>query len=781
MLQLRAKFTPYALLRQVFWMHVLRQSDTQRAGGVTMQGMCALLASMGSTLSPHTVQAWFTEHGNGTPTDILPYGAAILVLEREIQRPWTQKRPVIDPLGVEPLGVDPTDVDPVGPAGLELDHPGLDGSSSTASTDDPPTFVPTAPPAPWSAAGCGPWSSKPQSQLASHLVTAPPELAHPKPSSPRPRSWHNSLGLGLGRLSASPWPPPHSHSQSFGQNDSLREDLPPRSSFALAGTPATSQHLSVPSTGTARGVSPIPEDPDCVTPEQLEMDGDEAEEGTPRGMVKEQVIRLSRCPLCGRRRLARKGEVDIVTHLAVCASHDWAALDKLVTKEFVTAHQAQRKWYFKMVRKLGQGSYALGANSANIIVQDRETGEMIEEAAKAYVFIGIRALYKGARAHVEGARVRKMLRSMTLKSGAKFDDPASKRDIVPFVTFHKLNLDEYLLPLSEYQTFNQFFYRKLKPGARPIDEPGNERRLVSAADCRLTVFASVQEATRIWIKGLGFSLRTLLAGAADGAAVDRVEGGPMCIFRLAPQDYHRFHLPVSGRVVRITDVPGEYFTVNPQAVRSRLDIFGLNRRAVVVLDTPAFGRMYLVAIGATMVGSIIFTVTEGQAVRRGDELGYFAFGGSTLVCLFEPGRAIFDEDLITNSRAAIESLVRVGNGIGRANDRRISAPMFASAPAIPPTTLPPPPLPLSPSSPPPPPAPPLFAPAHNLHSAAAAAAATPPRGPSRAGTPSPHVVTSLHAGAGTGTGAGTGAGTGSSTSTSDSNSSRRTESRTLTL
>jgi phosphatidylserine decarboxylase len=146
----------------------------------------------------------------------------------------------------------------------------------------------------------------------------------------------------------------------------------------------------------------------------------------------------------------------------------------------------------------------------------------------------------------------------------------------------------------------------------------------------------------------------------------------------------------------MSDISGEYYTVNvsylssghadrcslqPQAIRTTLDVYGDNVRKIVPIDSPQFGRVMAVCVGAMMVGSIKTTVNEGDHVKRGQEFGYFAFGnrflfvvyvvltfgvgGSTIVVLFEKGKVEWDEDLLINGRASLETLVRVGMGIGR--------------------------------------------------------------------------------------------------------------------
>jgi len=370
--------------------------------------------------------------------------------------------------------------------------------------------------------------------------------------------------------------------------------------------------------------------------------------------------------LCHRPRLNSKAEVDIITHLGVCASSDWNRVNKIVVGNYVTPSQAQRKWYTKVISKVSSGSYQLGANSANIIVQNRLTGQLEEEKMQVYVRLGIRLLYKGASSRMEGARARRLLKSMSIKQGIKYDSPESAREIPAFIAFHKLNMDEIRKPLDSFKTFNQFFYRELKEDARPVASPDDPTVLVSGADCRMMAFESVGEATKLWIKGRDFTIATLL-GPQYAGDVHKYAQGPLCIFRLAPQDYHRFHSPVDGVIGPMTHIAGEYYTVNPQAIRSTLDVYGDNVRKIVPIDSPTFGRVYAVCVGAMMVGSIKTTAEEGQHVSRGEEFGYFAFGGSTIVALFEKGAVQWDEDLLLNGRACLETLVRVGMQIGRGN------------------------------------------------------------------------------------------------------------------
>lgn len=252
--------------------------------------------------------------------------------------------------------------------------------------------------------------------------------------------------------------------------------------------------------------------------------------------------------------------------------------------------------------------------------------------------------------------VRKLLKSLSFKQGRKYDDPASVSEIEPFINFHQLDMSEVLLPTDQFKNFNEFFYRALKPGARPISAPDDPRVIVSPSDCRTVVFNTIDAAQSIWIKGRDFTIERLL-GDAYPQDVKRYHGGSLGIFRLAPQDYHRFHIPVDGVLDEPKTIEGEYYTVNPMAIRSALDVYGENVRVIVPIDSVAHGRVMIVCVGAMMVGSTVITRKKGEQVKRGEELGYFKFGGSTLLLLFEPGQMRYDEDLVDNSNSALETLV----------------------------------------------------------------------------------------------------------------------------
>lgn len=136
--------------------------------------------------------------------------------------------------------------------------------------------------------------------------------------------------------------------------------------------------------------------------------------------------------------------------------------------------------------------------------------------------------------------------------------------------------------------------------------------------------------------------------------------------RLAPDDYHRFHSPLAGTITSIAWLGGELYSVKAAAINSRVNVLCENRRAVLRLETPAFGTAWLVAVGACQVGSVRLAVAAGEAVERGQELGRFRYGGSSVVLLLGAQRVRLDADLLENSARRLETLVRMGTSLGRA-------------------------------------------------------------------------------------------------------------------
>lgn len=312
-------------------------------------------------------------------------------------------------------------------------------------------------------------------------------------------------------------------------------------------------------------------------------------------------------------------------------------------------------------------------------VLDRATGEKTFETMSIYVRLGMHLLYYGSEQEkaLHWQRTLALLEAQSVKMGAQYDSPESKDHILPFIQSFALmpSMSEMVKPdPASYSTFNEFFGREIKETARPIAEPSNDFVTSSPADCRLTVFPTVELATKYWIKGFGFTLERLLG---DAALASQFEGGSIAIARLAPQDYHRWHAPVSGTVTAVREIPGAYYTVNPQAINEEgtLDVFCENRRSVMTLQRSSTGSpIAVIAVGAMLVGSIKYAKRDGDEglvsevgtqVRRGQCLGAFYYGGSTVIVLYPKGEVVLDEDLVKNScDKNMETLVKVGWRIG---------------------------------------------------------------------------------------------------------------------
>ncbi|KAJ5068586.1 phosphatidylserine decarboxylase [Anaeramoeba ignava] len=309
-----------------------------------------------------------------------------------------------------------------------------------------------------------------------------------------------------------------------------------------------------------------------------------------------------------------------------------------------------------------------------VFVMDRKTGIVTEENMPANVKIFTRSMFltKATRKTTNKKGVREILKHLTIRQGEQKDRFESKKEILPFIKRHNINVNEFLLDVKEFKTFNEFFYRKLKPGARSIDDIDDEHVVVSPADCRISVFPTISDATQIWIKGKNFTLLNLFGKDNNYSAqlASQFDGGSLMIARLAPQDYHRFHWSVGGEIIEPEiRIPGAYFTVSQISVTQEFDIYTENIRIVSVIETKEFGKVIVVSVGATCVGSIILTTGPGDKVLKGDEHGYFQFGGSTLLYLFQKGTIVFEKDVLENSIHLLETLIRMGERIGYSTKR----------------------------------------------------------------------------------------------------------------
>lgn len=308
---------------------------------------------------------------------------------------------------------------------------------------------------------------------------------------------------------------------------------------------------------------------------------------------------------------------------------------------------------FDLLRRLAD---MVGIEKVKVHIYSRAEGRVIPEYICGE---GLMRLFYGTSLGLKLTTRLFVHRWLSYVGGKWYDTPLSRKQIQAFAQEMQIDLNECEKPLGKYPSFNSFFARKLKPGARPINsEPG---ALVSPGDGRLLVFPRIQDDTVSYLKWAPIRLLELFAH--NRRLVEKFRYGSCAVLRLSPSDYHRFHFPAAGRVGRTVTVPGLLHSVNPYVLETERQVFAVNKRTICQLETQDFGPMVLMEIGAMGVGSIKQTTTSGSHVLRGQEKGYFKYGGSTTLLFAQEGRLVFDPDLVAHSGIGMETLVRMGERI----------------------------------------------------------------------------------------------------------------------
>lgn len=243
--------------------------------------------------------------------------------------------------------------------------------------------------------------------------------------------------------------------------------------------------------------------------------------------------------------------------------------------------------------------------------------------------------------------------------GWRMNRPVSREKIAPFLAQYQVSTEEMQESPETFAHFNAFFSRKLKPAARPIAvEPGS---VVFPADGRHFVIPDLAANDGIFVKGIRFDLTSLLR---DTKLAEKFKHGSMIISRLCPVDYHRFHFPCSGTPGTPHFINGSLYSVSPIALRQHPTLLWENKRCITKLQTEDLGEVLLLEVGATCVGTIVHTQESGQPVQKGDEKGYFLFGGSCFITIFEEGKIKFTDDLLEQSALGRETYARMGDVAG---------------------------------------------------------------------------------------------------------------------
>ena len=239
------------------------------------------------------------------------------------------------------------------------------------------------------------------------------------------------------------------------------------------------------------------------------------------------------------------------------------------------------------------------------------------------------------------------------------DTRMSRKEIKPFIEKFKVDPNEFLDEPDSYRSFNEFFYRKLKASARPVCQ--GQHTVAFPADGRHLVIENLGRDSWIFAKGRRLNLDQLL-GNSDLAG--KYHGGTAIVSRLCPSDYHRFHFPLAGVSDEGRLIQGSLYSVNPIALSRNLAWLWENKRQVTTVSQSPVGDYLFLEIGATNVGSIVGTHPGNQRAEKGDEKGYFRFGGSMVILIFQAGRIRPAEDLLTNSRSERETYARMGDRAG---------------------------------------------------------------------------------------------------------------------
>lgn len=254
------------------------------------------------------------------------------------------------------------------------------------------------------------------------------------------------------------------------------------------------------------------------------------------------------------------------------------------------------------------------------------------------------------------ALLRLLIRPWVSRAGGRLLETKVSRVLIrPFVKKHSIDMNEY--EAEEFRSYNDFFTRRLKPHVRNIE--ASPDAFISPCDSRLSVYR-INGREKFQVKHAGYTLESLLR---DKRLASKYAGGYVWIFRLCVEDYHHYIYVDHGRELVRRRIPGVFHTVNP-AAGDRIPIYKENTREYSVIQTENFGAVIQMEVGALLVGRIENRETA-DSVKRGQEKGNFAFGGSTVILVTHGGSAEPDPDILEHSMRGIETKVKLGEKIGR--------------------------------------------------------------------------------------------------------------------
>lgn len=285
--------------------------------------------------------------------------------------------------------------------------------------------------------------------------------------------------------------------------------------------------------------------------------------------------------------------------------------------------------------------------------KDREGNIVPDEGKQGKI---LKALY-GTKAGRQALKV--LVQPVVSKAGSRFlDSRISTCCISPFIEKSGVVMDEY--EEEDYESYNQFFTRRMKAGRRFF--AAEPEFLCAPCDSRLSVYP-IREDGIFTIKNTVYTMDRLVK---SHSLAEKYLGGMLCVFRLTVADYHHYCYVDDGIKTKNYRIPGVFHTVNPLA-NDQYPVYTENTREFSILKSNHFGNILMMEVGAMLVGKIV-NHHEKFAVRRGMEKGFFEFGGSTVVLAFQKDKVMIDEDITANMQEGYETIVKMGEVIGREKD-----------------------------------------------------------------------------------------------------------------
>jgi phosphatidylserine decarboxylase len=229
------------------------------------------------------------------------------------------------------------------------------------------------------------------------------------------------------------------------------------------------------------------------------------------------------------------------------------------------------------------------------------------------------------------------IREFIMSMGDYMDTLESVQELDTFIKNKKNNIEDYVKPPSGWLTYNQFLARQVKPGKRPVAERCNDEIIVSPTDSIYLGKWPIEDDSTITVKGDTYNMSDLLAGSPY---YKKFKGGLFTHCYLSVNDYHRYHTPVGGKVVETKIIPGRTWTNEIKKLTGKTTVddigFQFNQtRGYIILKTANIGLVAVIPVGMGFVSSVNITADEGINLVKGEEFGFFAYGGSDIIMLFQ--------------------------------------------------------------------------------------------------------------------------------------------------